>query len=280
MATSKSKENLVFDHRTLRLIVGCIAFSFSWIVFLLATTITSSISSSYHTDARDVFVGFLFVIGVLLIAYKGHEHQLAPGNHGKFWRRIRRYWAKHEEDIVSTIGGIAAIAAAVCPTACDGCTRDVKSNIHTIAAIILFAIVVYFCLVAFLRSAYAKTAEGKEAEFRFWRVVKYALQNGEANADITAKSRIRLYLFCGVGIALVMIGLFVAEFTVLDETRTAFKLTYWAETIALFLFGIAWMFASQFQFIRKPRLLWKLRRRPMNHPAGQAAQPVRFFSRD
>ncbi len=44
----------------------------------------------------------------------------------------------------------------------------------------------------------------------------------------------------------------------LDETRAAFKLTYWAETIALFLFGIAWMLASQFQFIRKLRLLWKL----------------------
>lgn len=75
MAATGSKEKLVFDHRTLRLIVGGIAFSFSLVVFLLATTITSSISSSYHTNARDVFVGFLFVIGALLIAYKGHSYK-------------------------------------------------------------------------------------------------------------------------------------------------------------------------------------------------------------
>ena len=261
MAPSKSKEYLVFDHRTLRLIVGGIAFSFSWVVFLLATTITSSISSSYHTDARDVFVGFLFVIGVLLIAYRGHPQKFTPGNEGKFWRRLRRYWARHEEDLISTIGGAAAIAAAVCPTTCDTCSRDLKSNIHTIAAIILFSIVVYFCLVAFLRSAYAKSAEGKDKDFKFIPVVKYALQNDEGNADKGTKARMRVYFLCGVVIVLVMIGLFVAEFTVLDETRLAYKLTYWAETIALFLFGIAWMTASQFQFIRKLRLVWKLRRR-------------------
>src|SRR5215211_6484337 len=99
MATSESKGNLVFDHRTLRLIVGGIAFSFSFVVLLLATTITSSISSSYHTNARDVFVGFLFVIGVLLIAYKGHRHKPANSNsnQGKFWRQISKYWARHEE---------------------------------------------------------------------------------------------------------------------------------------------------------------------------------------
>jgi hypothetical protein len=261
MATSESKGNLVFDHRTLRLIVGGIAFSFSLVVFLLATTITSSISSSYHTDARDVFVGFLFVIGVLLIAYKGHPHKLAQSNEGIFWRRIRRYWARHEEDFISTIGGLAAIAAAVCPTVCDSCTRDLRSNIHTIAAIILFSTVVYFCLVAFLRSAYSKSAEGKNGEFNFFQIVKYALRKDDGKADKKSKSRIRLYLFCGVGIAIVMLGLVAAEFTILDETRTAYKLTYWAETIALFLFGIAWMTASQYQFIRKIRLVWVLRRR-------------------
>jgi hypothetical protein len=261
MTTSKPRENPVFDHRTLRLIVGFIAFSFSCIVFLLATTITSSISSSYHTDARDVFVGFLFVIGVLLIAYKGHQQKFTPGNEGKFWRRLRRYWARHEEDLISTIGGAAAIAAAICPTACDTCSRDLKSDIHTIGAIILFTIVVYFCLIAFLRSAYSKSATGKDAEFKFFQVVKFAFQKAEAEHDKRAKSRIRVYLVCGMGIALVMIGLFVAEFTVLDETRTAYRLTYWAETIALFLFGIAWMTASQLQFLRKIRLIWKLRRR-------------------
>lgn len=112
-----------------------------------------------------------------------------------------------------------------------------------------------------MRSAYSKTAEGKHGDFKFFQIVKYALQKDEGKTDKRNKPRIRVYLFCGLGIAVVMLGLFLAEFTVLDETRTAYKLTYWAETIALFLFGIAWMTASRFQFLRKIRLVWKLRRR-------------------
>ena len=92
MDTSESKENLVFDYRTLRGIVGGIAFSFSGVVVVLARTITSSISSSYHTQARDVFVGFLFIIGTLLVAYKGHEHPRTNSDKENFWNTIKNFW--------------------------------------------------------------------------------------------------------------------------------------------------------------------------------------------
>ena len=266
MATSESKENLVFDHRTLRLIVGGIAFSFSLVVFMLATTITSSISASYHTNARDVFVGFLFVIGILLIGYRGHAYK-PTGKKGGFWYEARKFWAKHQEDLISTIGGFAAIAAAVCPTACDTCTRDLKSNIHTVAATILFSIVVYFCWFPFLDKVLDKLGDqikkdDDESKLAFLLRVKRALKGSGGKVAYLRRVVRRgwVYLFCGLGIAVVLLALVAAEFTVLDETRMAYHLTFWAETIALFLFGIAWMTASQFRFIRKIWLLLILRR--------------------
>ena len=70
--------NLVFDYRALRFVVGLLAFIFPWVVTIRAQMILSSISWSYHTDARDQFVGGMCVIGILLIAYKGHKPVLPP----------------------------------------------------------------------------------------------------------------------------------------------------------------------------------------------------------
>lgn len=269
MSRSGSKEQLGFDHSTLRLIVGGIAFSFSLVVFMLATTITSSISASYHTNARDVFVGFLFVIGILLIGYKGHEHK-PTGKKDEFWYPIRKYWGKYQEDVISTIGGIAAIAAAVCPTTCDTCTRDLKSDIHTAAATILFIIVVYFCWFPFLDRVTEKLGNqfkrgDNENKLIFLLRVTGSLQGSSGKVAYLRRVARRgwVYFFCGLGIAIVMVGLVAAEFTVLEEMRIAFHITFWAETIALLLFGIAWVKASQFQFIRKIRLLLILSR-PMS----------------
>ena len=246
---TKSEESLVFDPHTLRLIVGVIALSFSLVVSLLATTITSSISASYHTNARDVFVGFLFIIGALLVAYKGHAHQFRQDGANTLWNRIRAIWGQHEEDLLSTLGGAAALAAAIFPTMCDDCTRDLRSDIHSVAAIILFLIVMYFCLIPFPYRAFSKSGEAKDAKFNFFDVLRYAGQKDRDDADKKKKLRIRIYLFCGLGIGLVMLGLVVAQFAMVEETRLAYRLTFVAETVALLLFGISWITASQPDFL-------------------------------
>lgn len=263
------KEYLVFDHYTLRKIVGFIAFLFPLVVTFLARTITSSISASYHTNARDVFVGCLCVIGILLIGYKGHKPDLPPEKVGRFWNRVggflnlvSKLWKgkrkfqvegrKHEEDLVSTIGGFAAIVTALCPTACDFCKTDTKSIIHYVAAIILFSTVVYFCVVAFLRSVNGKWEKG-DGVFTFLRAVKEALTKDSAKDTlrVNGKKILRGYIYvsCGSLIALIMLGLFAAQFTVPEATRIAFHITFWAEAVALCLFGIAWLTAFQFPFL-------------------------------
>jgi len=58
MNFSKSNERLLFNPRTLRLIIGALAFAFPSAVIALTGKITTSISASYHeVQSRDAFVG-------------------------------------------------------------------------------------------------------------------------------------------------------------------------------------------------------------------------------
>lgn len=149
MNVSQSKESLVFDYRSLRLIIGALAFAFPAMVCALTGKITTSISASYHeAPTRDLFVGFLFILGALLVSYKGHRLPVSFREGGKLWASVRR----REEDWISAIGGIAAIFTALFPTACDDCSFDTKATVHTLGAFILFFNVAYFSLIAFLRS--------------------------------------------------------------------------------------------------------------------------------
>lgn len=155
MEDLNTNDDVVFDPETLRLIIGALAFAFPTMVIALTGKITSSISASYHEqETRDVFVGFLFLMGGLLIAYKGHLQ-------GEPWDRSTNFWKwlfsgkafkVYQEDIFSTIGGFAAIFTALYPTAKDGDPVVGKAVVHVIGAFILFSNVVYFCVIAFLRS--------------------------------------------------------------------------------------------------------------------------------
>jgi hypothetical protein len=139
MTTSESEQKLVFDYRALRLTVGLVAFGLPVVAWLISSTSISSISASYHTEARDVFVGSLFVIGALLLAYNGHTLQ---------------------EKWVGKGASLAAIIAAIFPTTCNTCEPDIKSVIHYGAAIVLFSTIAYFCLGPFRKNT--KGQKGKK----------------------------------------------------------------------------------------------------------------------
>jgi hypothetical protein len=118
----------VFDYRGLRLLMGLIALFLPVIVSILAAKLLTSISASYYSDARDMFVGLLFVVGAFLFAYNGHSET---------------------ESLASKIAAVSALFAASFPTACDGCPSGAGSIIHYAAAAILFSILAYFCFIPF-----------------------------------------------------------------------------------------------------------------------------------
>lgn len=125
---SQINKNVVFDYRVLRLLVGLIALSLPIVVSLIAQSHLTSISASYHTEARDAFVGMLFVVGAFLFAYNGHTIN---------------------QSVASKVASLAAIFIAILPTSCDTCTSNIISYIHFGAAATLFSILAYFCFVPF-----------------------------------------------------------------------------------------------------------------------------------
>ncbi len=147
MSASGSTEPLpTFSGEFIRLLVGAIAFAFPVIVWIASSfAVLTSISASYYTGARNIFVGLLFVLGAFLFVYKGRGR-------GQLW--------------IAKVGALAPIVAAICPTSCDQCGNSVIADIHLGAGAVLFAVAAYFCLVPFRQSA--RTKPGDEARRRTW----------------------------------------------------------------------------------------------------------------
>jgi hypothetical protein len=223
---SVSEENLAFNYKTIRQIIGGIAMLLPLMVSIIPWKISPSISWTYYTNAHDIFVGCLFIIGAFLISYKGHQIILNIDEVGEFWNWVNKYWngaikfriweRKNEEDWVATMGGIAALVTSLCPTAlCVGknCPHDTISTIHYFGASILFATTVYFCLVAFRN-----------------QVISKIKSSPEPRGFDPKKFRLMIYLICGWGIAVIMLLSVAASITKFDAI---INLTFWSETAAL-----------------------------------------------
>lgn len=191
--------SMVFDYRALRLLLGIIAFTLPFIVTLVAKETLSSISASYYTDARDAFVGMLFVVSALLWAYNGHSNREARA---------------------SKVAAIAALFVAICPTAEPGGKTTCITIIHYTSAGLLFAILAYFCLVPFRLNT--KGQKGKKGR------------------------RSKIYFICGCIMIACGIGLGLASLVLSNEKIESLDLVYWAETIALLAFGVAWIVAGKY----------------------------------
>jgi uncharacterized Tic20 family protein len=129
---------LVFDYQVSRLVVGIIAFTLPFAVSFISWKPLPSISASYYTDARDVFVGMLFIVGSFFLAYNGHD----------IW-----------QSRASKIASLAAILAALFPTKCDACKINAIALVHYCSATALFLILAYFCLGPFAKKAKNKNTK-------------------------------------------------------------------------------------------------------------------------
>ena len=206
-ANSEKSRSTVFDYLTLRLLVGIIAVLMPIIVSIVAAEHLTSISASYHTYARDIFVGMLFIVGVFLFAYNGHS--------------ASQKWA-------SRLAAVAAITAAIFPTSCenDNCLPyfafiDVytASEIHNYAAIVLFIVLAYFCLGPFRQKAREKGEKGKRRSI--------------------------IYIFCGSIMIGCIVSAVLAIYTLQSDIVENLRILYWAEFVGLLVFGIAWFVAGR-----------------------------------
>jgi hypothetical protein len=155
MPTSKSTEVVpIFSSEAIRWLVGFIAFSLPILVSIISFTRLTSVSVSYYTGARDVFVGLLFVLGAFLLVYKGHTKT---------------------EDWIANLGGLTAIITALFPTRCDFCQASPAAYIHALAGNVLFGVTAYFCLGPFRRAAKGKQWIKAKRRVRFYTICGYSI---------------------------------------------------------------------------------------------------------
>lgn len=117
-----------FESTYLSLRVGVAAIGVAlpvalWVGALLleGSSLQSSMSAYYYTGMRDVFVGALFAIGVVLYLYRG----FSPA-----------------ENVVLSVAGVLAVCVALFPTQ-GGAQRVLANDVHAIAATLFFGCLAY-----------------------------------------------------------------------------------------------------------------------------------------
>ncbi len=128
------------DHRTIKLLVGVIALSLASLTSFFAGGTITSISASYYEGgwAQSIFVGFLFAIAALMLAYNGLSTR---------------------EMVLSKVAAIAAFGVALFPCKCDN-RDEVLPYVHAASAAILFLILAYFCYLFFSRARQKASEHG------------------------------------------------------------------------------------------------------------------------
>lgn len=211
------KENkLVLSYLTVRKLIGILGFFFPLILVLGSILIGSckeiqiSISNYYHTNMRDVFVGYVCTLSIFLFSYKGYDIA---------------------DRITSALTGIFGVIVPLMPTNlkisngiipqcniwCDVELHSVIGTIHLIAARLFILGMAYFTLFLFTK--------------------------GETTPTPEKLIRNKIYKATGY-IMLACIALLILFFAIPDTVTQSFlkyKPVFWLETIAFVAFGFSWL---------------------------------------
>ncbi|MFC5267193.1 DUF998 domain-containing protein [Kribbella qitaiheensis] len=266
----------VRSYLAMRLRIGLVAFFLPWVLILIdwklidsQLQIRGSMSAYYHSPARDVFVGGLFVTGAFLVSYLRAK------------RKTYDYW-------LSTFAGWALIIVALVPTGralnapgfkvgskscadfpgppdCNGFQEVLHENtaklVHGIAATIFVFLLAALCFVFALREfGYGPAArklcksdttdvksvwaELKHREISIWTYLWRGIRDPKEEAP-PPKRRVPLYL--AMGILILLAGAWAKFGVDLPLPLTEFRLgpTYVGEVVAFTAFGVAWMVSGK-----------------------------------
>jgi hypothetical protein len=211
----------VINHKTMRVIIGLIAFLMPFVVVMLSGRPwkdMSSISISYWTDSRDIFVGSLVAVAFFLLAYNG------TGT----CRRDMEYY-------LSKAACLFAVLVAFFPTTgfCPGqdippkWIASVSGFIFTIPKIVHYASAVslFFCLMLML-SFFSLRAKHKNKLRR--ANVYFGLSLG---------------MFFGMPLVYAI-----------GKYSTLYEPVFWVEVAGLLLFGVGWLIAGSYKSKKDPPL--------------------------
>lgn len=216
---------------TMRRAIGIIGITFPFIMIIGSCLfgechqIQYSISTYYHTNMRNVYVGLNCAVAFFMFAYRGHD----------------RF-----DNMAGYLGSIFALGVAFLP--CTARTPNPPCLIPTaqIALVgrlhLVFAGLFFLILIVYTLFQFPKT-------FVDWRTGE------KLTMTLQKKKRNVVFYTCGsimvLSLALIFIYMWFLEdqFPKLDRLQPVF----WLESISLFCFGISWLTKGQLFF--KDRLL-------------------------
>jgi len=202
----------IINHKFMRGIIGVIAILMPIIVLILSNKHElTSVSISYWTDSRDIFVGSMIAVGFFLAAYNG------TGNRRDF------------EYLISKVAWIFAVCIALFPT--EGFTEeDIPARwilnvselldmtpdvVHKGASVLLF-----ICL--------------------FFLMLFFSCRAREKGKLI----RSRIYLAFSLGMLIGMPAVyFIGTANQWNDT------IFWVEFVGLWLFGWGWLIAASYRTV-------------------------------
>ena len=208
-------KTMAISYLSIRRIIGILGIAFPFILVIGSMVIgdcreiQSSISSYYHTEMRDVFVGVLFVFAMFLYAYKGYDNT---------------------DDIAGNLAGLFALGVAFFPTSVkdhltycipEEIKKGIIGTIHLISAGVFFIVLSYISIFLFTKSRGTPTK----------RKIK----------------RNKLYKTCGFIILGCILLIFTYLYLPENHLLKMPTLTpvFWLETIALWAFGTSWLTKGQ-----------------------------------
>jgi len=223
-------ERQVLSVDQLRLAIGVIGCLFPIILVISSTftddcnSILPSLSHYYYSGSRNLFVGLLFAIGMVMFSYIGYEK---------------------EDNIAGKSASFLAILIALFPTkleeyhkTCYSCISSIEeynsifSSIHYISAALFFLLLIFFSLRLFTKS---------NIDPCDWERPK--------------KMRNRIYQICGWIMVVSIIGAGIFTFLEIDTLydvcesgELPFPTIFFFEFIALEAFGISWLTKAELIF--------------------------------
>ena len=205
--------NDLFSYRRLRRAIGYLGIFLPIILIVLSlfeffkTPIQASISDYYYTNLRDIFTGTLAATGLFMIRYKGHDNPV-------FWKN---------DQLLTNIAGIMAVGVALVPVNPE---YDHQKVYTFIPLTIQWLGWVHYAFAALLFTTFSLLAIN----------VFTIGQKYNENIPVSRINENNIYRFCGFTIIILMLLVPVSENLRLFKYSTLIL-----ESIALFLFGIAWL---------------------------------------
>jgi hypothetical protein len=229
--SQETHNKLIISYLTLRRSIGWLGLILPacCLLYGIATAgdVERSISTYYHTELRNIFVGILCVLGTFLVTYNGYD-----------WK----------ESAISTIGGVFAIATAFFPTNVISMWENkptidpIVDAIHLSSAAGLFLVFAYMSLALFTRDYAVPTGKGFLGLFRD-KQKEIALGLGHLKIK-----RNKAYRFCGWSVTIcIALMLLNKVFNVFPN----FPFTFWGEAASLVAFGASWLVKGQ-QLLTEP----------------------------